>query len=305
MGPENGVNLNKFDYFSIEEYVRRIKVEDFVLEHMEDTNRKFDDYLTEIAKCDDYTKIYYFLDSINNEIISSHKMEKHYISNKDILENDCFFSSLQMSHASIKRIHNLVMKDNTDYRSGEVRVSSLINDEEKIYWYGAKSEDVKLFMDDFIKFYKTKSLSVIDSNPFLKSALAHLLFVRIHPFSDGNGRTARMIHNMKFTDRINNAYGMNLKICPLNISQSILLNQPTYVKRINDIYFDLEHDSNYEINKWFDFILNMSDDQLHFNTVRLPKFQRLVASGGANKKELNRPENKEMKKEVEKLKVLK
>lgn len=56
-----------------------------MLEHMEDTNRKFDDYLTEIAKCDDYTKIYYFLDSINNEIISSHKMEKHYISNKDIL----------------------------------------------------------------------------------------------------------------------------------------------------------------------------------------------------------------------------
>ena len=62
-------------------------------------------------------------------------------------------------------------------------------------------------MDDFIKFYKTKSLSVIDSNPFLKSALAHLLFVRIHPFSDGNGRTARMIHNMKFTESINNIYG--------------------------------------------------------------------------------------------------
>lgn len=90
------------------------------------------------------------------------------------------------------------MKDNTDYRNGEVRVSSLVNGEEKIYWYGAKPEDVKPFMDDFIKFYKTKSLSVIDSNPFLKSALAHLLFVRIHPFSDVNGslvKNATYPHN--------------------------------------------------------------------------------------------------------------
>ena len=64
---------------------------------------------------------------------------------------------------------------------------------------------------------------------------------------------------------------MNLKICPLNLSQNILLNQPTYAKRINDIYFDLEHDSNYEINKWFDFILNMVDEQLYFSTNRISK----------------------------------
>lgn len=301
MKPENGINLNKFDYFPLEEYVRRIKVEDYVLEHMEETNKEFDGYLSTLARCDDYTKIYYFLDAISQEIISSHKMEKHHIKNKDILENDLFFSSLNVSHANIKRVHNVIMKDSTDYRKGEVRVSSLVNGEEKIYWYGAKPEDVKPFMDDFIKFYKTKSLSVIDSNPFLKSALAHLLFVRIHPFSDGNGRTARMIYNMKLTERINNVYGMNLKICPLNISQSILLNQPTYVKRINDIYFDLEHDSNDEINRWFDFILNMTDEQLYFNTNRLPRLKK-IASLDDNVKKIP---SEGMKKEVEKIKVLK
>ena len=37
-----------------------------------------------------------------------------------------------------------------------------------------------------------------------------------------------------------------------------------YVKILDNIYFDLEHD-NYEwINKWFDFILNMADEQLYF-----------------------------------------
>ena len=63
----------------------------------------------------------------------------------------------------------------------------------------------------------------------------HLLFVRIHPYSDGNGRTARLIHNIKFTESINKLYGMKLKISPLNLSKSILLNKITYVKRIDNI----------------------------------------------------------------------
>ena len=46
------------------------------------------------------------------------------------------------------------------------------------------------------------------SNPFLKSALIHLLFLRIHPYADGNGRTARLLHNSKFTASINSIYGI-------------------------------------------------------------------------------------------------
>jgi len=129
-------------------------------------------------------------------------------------------------------------------------------------------------MDDFISVYKSKSLSFINTNPFLKSALVHLLFVRIHPFTDGNGRTARLIHNIKFTDSINKIYGSKLKICPLNISQSILLNQQTYANRLNEIYFDLEHDSNDEINKWFNFVLDMIDEQLYFSVTKLPKLAK-------------------------------
>lgn len=166
--------------------------------------------------------------------------------------------------------------------------------------YMAKPSDVKPFMDDFIKFYKTKSLSVVDSNPFLKSALAHLLFVRIHPFSDGNGRMARMIHDMWFTESINNIYGMGLKLCPLNLSQSILINQFTYVNRINDIYFDLEQDSNHEINRWFDFILNMVDEQLYYSKERIPRFKRLVPALFDKNVESN---NSQIAEEIKKIKI--
>lgn len=63
---------------------------------------------------------------------------------------------------------------------------------------------------------------------------------------------------------INKIYNCNLKISPLHLSQSILNNQLYYAKILDSIYFDLEHDSNDQINKWFDYILNMYDEQLFY-----------------------------------------
>ena len=69
---------------------------------------------------------------------------------------------------------------------------------------------------------------------------------------------------MKFTELINKIYKTNLKIAPLHISNSILINQPSYVNALDNIYFDVKHDCNNEINRWFDFCLNMTDEQLYF-----------------------------------------
>ena len=69
-------------------------------------------------------------------------------------------------------------------------------------------------MNDFIRVYKQGGTSSIYSNPFLASSLIHLLFLRIHPYTDGNGRTARILHNIKFTEMINKLYGTRLKLSP-------------------------------------------------------------------------------------------
>lgn len=62
-------------------------------------------------------------------------------------------------------------------------------------------------MDDFIKIYKSRSLSVLNTNPFFKAALVHLLFVRIHPFRDEDellGQTTtylqKCLQNKDFTN---------------------------------------------------------------------------------------------------------
>ena len=262
-------------YFSLFEYVRRIQLSPFVLEHMEETNQTFDEYLKKLSNYD-YSVIYYWITKLFEEFNSSQKLESSHIISPSLIESkNVFFDSLSISHKRIKELHQFVMGGTySEYRTtDDVRVSRLNQaHEEEVFWWAPKEEDMKLFLRDFIEIYRSKSLSVLNTNPFFKSALLHLLFVRIHPFTDGNGRTARMLHSMKFTELINKIYGMRLKISPLNLSQSILLKQPTYADRINNIYFDLEHDCNEELNRWFDFILNMVDEQLLFfnnNSYRL------------------------------------
>lgn len=83
-----------------------------------------------------------------------------------------------------------------------------------------------------------------------------------------------MIYNIKFTDAINKIYNTKLKLCPLNLSRVIMMYRPTYAKRINDIYFDMEHDCNDEINAWFDFILTRADEEIFFSSNKLPLLDR-------------------------------
>ncbi|KEQ31533.1 hypothetical protein N180_11035 [Pedobacter antarcticus 4BY] len=52
-------------------------------------------------------------------------------------------------------------------------------------------EETAALMNDLMDWYKEKSISG-DINPILFAAEFHYKFIRIHPFDDGNGRTARI-----------------------------------------------------------------------------------------------------------------
>ena len=259
----------EINYFNLEKFVNNIKLEPKILEHMQETNINFDKYFKQLSKYNDEFMLYFWISLAYDEIKNSNFVERHNFKNFDLSISDLFFDKLSISHNRIHNIHKFVMKNENEtekigkYRKTDVRVSNITQDTEEIFWYGAKPEDIKKFMDSFIKIYKTNSISIIDSNPFLKSALIHLLFIKIHPYYDGNGRSARIIHNIKFTETLNRLYNMNLKICPVNLSESINLNLISYMKSFDNIYFDLKHDNNDAINYWFDFILNMYDEQLY------------------------------------------
>ena len=286
MGPKDGRNLNRVNYFSIKEYTNNITYEPNTLDHMEYVNKLFDEYLEALMNYDELAITLFLCSSFEKEIKYSNIIENHIVHPLEINSHNMFFDKLSINHTRIKELHKFVLKrDNlSDYRTTEMPIGTYreTSDDsiktieidgkkyyEDIYWYGAEAKDIKRFMDDFIKFYKDNSFSVTHSNPFIKSALVQLLFLRIHPFEDGNGRTARMLHNMKFTDSINRIKGSNLKISPLNISPGIYNYKNDYNKCIDNIFFDLDHfdwktSNNPEFNRWFNFMLTTTEEEINF-----------------------------------------
>lgn len=270
----NGMNSDIVKFFPLEEYVENIKLKPYVLAHLEETNKNFKDYIKKIMQRDDEYVMDYWIYLLYEELKSSHKIENIDFQRINLLEDEIFFGISSIDHDRIHELHNFAMAGEENptysYRPSEVNVSRFSESgEEEIFWRGAQAKDVDAFMEDFLKIYKKIDISVLMSNPFLKSALIHLLFLRIHPYGDGNGRTARLLHNAKFTDSINRIYGTRLKISPLNLSQSFLINKLSYTNAIDNIYFDVEHDTNDAINYWFNMILNMVDEQTYYVSNKL------------------------------------
>ncbi len=273
------INDEKVKYFDLEDYIEKIKVNSKILSVAEETAEMFEQYLG-------YLNQYYLnnLDGIVREWLDaglkeqkySNKIESHVITNEALSHADLFFEKTTINHERIKRIHKFVCEYGEtqssivgEYRKDEVNVGTTMGDGKYVvYWYGVQPEDIKKFMDSFINFYRTNSIQDLYNNPFLKSAMAHLLLVRIHPFGDGNGRTSRIIQNIAFTNGINRIYDTKLKLSPINISQAILQTRYEYADIINRVRFNLDYDNNEIINRWLLYILYKYQEQMYFQTNR-------------------------------------
>ncbi len=62
----------------------------------------------------------------------------------------------------------------------------------KVHYEAPPSEAVPTMMDEFVRWINTAG----DMDPIVKAAVAHLWFVTVHPFDDGNGRLCRTLTEM-------------------------------------------------------------------------------------------------------------
>jgi Fic family protein len=79
--------------------------------------------------------------------------------------------------------------------AGPMRVVSGAVGKEIVHFEAPKAKRLKKEMTTFLKWFEGK----VAIDPVLKAGLAHLWFVTIHPFEDGNGRIARAIADMALT----------------------------------------------------------------------------------------------------------
>ena len=78
-----------------------------------------------------------------------------------------------------------------DWRQGSMQVVSGQYGNEKVHYEAPAGKDVPQMMSELLQW-----INMSDTDSVLKAAIAHLWFVSIHPFSDGNGRLARTITDM-------------------------------------------------------------------------------------------------------------
>ena len=100
-----------------------------------------------------------------------------------------------VTEAVIKKIHEHNMKDIlSKSRCGKYRkVPVVVMDSQtgKIHFRAPAEKDVPKLMKNFVAWLNSDDLK--DLHPVVVAGIAHYEFVRIHPFTDGNGRTSRAL----------------------------------------------------------------------------------------------------------------
>jgi Fic family protein len=126
------------------------------------------------------------------------------------------------------------------YRSGEMQVVSGAMGKERVHYEAPKAEEVEREMNTFLTWFACEA----DTDPVVKAAIAHLWFVTIHPFDDGNGRIARAITDLQLarSDQSANRF--------YSMSAQILKERKQYY----DALEETQH-GNGDITRWLDWFL--------------------------------------------------
>lgn len=98
----------------------------------------------------------------------------------------CLFPS---GRSGMGRIRTGCWRDDS---TGPMRVTSGPVGRERVHFVAPAATRLSAEMRDFLEWFNTD----VKIDPVLKAGVAHLWFVTIHPFDDGNGRMARAIADM-------------------------------------------------------------------------------------------------------------
>ena len=89
-------------------------------------------------------------------------------------------------------MNRITVADWRPQKIGAMQVISGPMGREKIHFEAPDADRLKLEMSNFLKWFEKED----DTDPVIRAGIAHLWFVTIHPFEDGNGRIARTIADM-------------------------------------------------------------------------------------------------------------
>ncbi|MDR0823099.1 MAG: DUF4172 domain-containing protein [Endomicrobium sp.] len=130
-----------------------------------------------------------------------------------------------------------------DLRKDKVVVVSGRIGKEKIHFEAPPAKAVKEELKIFINWFNK---SLLKEDGLLRAAAAHLKFVTIHPYDDGNGRLTRVITDMAMAQ--DEKSGMRF----YSLSSQIMKERKDYYQILKEVQ-NLKAD----LTKWYEWFLNM------------------------------------------------
>lgn len=125
--------------------------------------------------------------------------------------------------------------------AGPMQVVSGPHGREKLHFEAPSADRLAIEMTNFLHWFEAKD----SIDPILKAGIAHLWFVTIHPFEDGNGRIARAIGDMALAraDRTSNRF--------YSISKQIAIERKEYYTHLEQ-----QQRGTLEITAWLIWFLD-------------------------------------------------
>ncbi len=133
------------------------------------------------------------------------------------------------------------------YRTNEEHIVSGTFGREKIHYIAPSPNRIEKEMTDFLDWFNSKE----EINSVIRSGIAHLRFVSIHPFEDGNGRLARILSDILLARADKSEFRF------YNISSQINKNKKHYY----DILEKTQR-GNGDITEWLYWYANTLSDSL-------------------------------------------
>ena len=133
----------------------------------------------------------------------------------------------------------------------DMEVVSGVHGREKIHYRALPAHRIQGDIEKLIEYINNSP-----ENLYVKSAKAHLWFVSIHPYDDGNGRIARVIADYILSKN------MDVEYKYFSISSAIQLNKKSYYETLEKSQ-NLLYNREYDFTKWIEWhiqILSTSVD---------------------------------------------
>lgn len=271
--------------------VKNLKIYDNTLFHLEDTKEKYKEYIDKLLTLDAKKLKYFLLNLKNREIINNQEaeLEESFLlelfkltQRKDSIDITMkHFEDNSLDKIELQKIHRVVIKGSTDdivnnydYRSDNDKWVGHYgtNGQQRVDYYPPDHNDIDELINITLDYLNNSNERTDEFNDiFIKPFIVHALIAYIQPFGNGNTRLARVIQHGKICKMTNEIYDTEFATPTIYLSKNYLLTRRQYRDLIKNIAVNKDNDS---WNKWFNYNLNMVDEQVYYLDTQVTAYQK-------------------------------